>query len=416
MARLETIRELEAEPVVAPATTPFVPQITVAAFALSDEMSACFEEMSLDRRMVRCSVTVHLGGIAGAISLFEQSPTPNLIVIEVEPKDANLFPALDQLASFCPPDTLVLLMGAENDISLYRRIVRSGVSDYLVTPVSPLQLVEAIGGLYDVESSDRRGTVTAFVGARGGCGASSVAQNCAWSLAQKCETSVLLADLDLAGGTAALRLDLEPGLTVKNAIIEGSRLNHLGLDRMIVRRGPRFGLLASPADLGDAGPEQAEAAAHVVEVARRIAAHVLLDLPSGWSSYNERLIEVVDQVVLVATPDLISLRNGGRMLRAINSCRPNDPPPHIVLSQVGMSKRREITAEQFGKALDRPIAVELPFDAGLFSMAENEGRLVAEHGRAGVIGQRVDGLARTLCGRAERRGGGRKLSLRWLRR
>ena len=55
---------------------------------------------------------------------------------------------LDQLANVCSDTTKVVVIGGANDIRLYRELARRGISEYLVTPVAPLQIIEAIAGLY----------------------------------------------------------------------------------------------------------------------------------------------------------------------------------------------------------------------------------------------------------------------------
>ena len=55
---------------------------------------------------------------------------------------------LDRLAEVCDPATKVVVVGRTNDVELYRELMRRGASEYLVAPLSPLQLIEVISGLY----------------------------------------------------------------------------------------------------------------------------------------------------------------------------------------------------------------------------------------------------------------------------
>lgn len=400
MAKHETFDPTDADVVPAMEGGTFIPQITIGAFVISDQTRLCLDEAASDRRMARTTLTCERGGIAAATARYAEHPTPKLLIIEVAADPEALFAQLDELAGICPPETLLILLGAGNDVALYRRLIRSGVSEYLVTPVTPLALIEAIGGLFEDETADRRAPVTAFFGARGGCGASALAQNAAWSLAHKCDTSVLLIDFDLAAGTCALRLDLDAATSVVNALGEGDRLDKSVLDRMILRKDNRFALLASPADLTDICGQDRAAIRRLIDVARMTTSHVVLDLPSGWSRYTEGFLEIADQAVLVATPDLVSLRNCGKIARTIRRARPNDAPPRLVLSQVGLPRSQQITPEQFGKSLEMPVCATIPFDAALFSAAENEGRLVAQAADGAVV-NRIDAFARVLSGQSE---------------
>ena len=93
-------------------------------------------------------------------------------------------------------------MGQTNDIALYRELMRRGVSEYLTQPLGPLQVIRAVGALYADPAAPFIGRQIAFVGAKGGVGASTLAHNFAWTMAENMQTATVLVDLDLAFGTA----------------------------------------------------------------------------------------------------------------------------------------------------------------------------------------------------------------------
>ena len=74
--------------------------------------------------------------------------TPSLIIVESNEPAQPLLDGLDRLAEVCDAGTKVVLIGAHNDITLYRALMRRGVSEYLVPPLQPLQLIGAITTLY----------------------------------------------------------------------------------------------------------------------------------------------------------------------------------------------------------------------------------------------------------------------------
>lgn len=405
MSMLEKIDNTEPAGRAEVASAAFVPQITIGAFTISEQARAALETAATDRRMTRVTLGCESGGIDAAIAKYADHFTPKLLIVEVEDPPEILFWKLDRLAEMCPPETIVLLLGACNDVTLYRRLKRSGVSEYLVTPITPLDLINTIGDLFEDEDTDRRAPVTAFFGARGGCGASTLAQNTARLLAHTCDTSVLLIDFDLAAGTSALRLDLNPSTTVTTALEEGERLDKAVLDRMIQRKETGFAVLCAPADLTDICSYETADLRRLIDVARGTTSHVVLDLPSGWSRYVQSFLELADQTVLVAAPDLVSLRNSGKIAQTMRRARPNDPPPRLVLSQLGVPRGNQIAPEQFAKSLDLPVDAQLPFDAALFSAAENAGRLVSEMAPGSEAAKRMAALAGVLSGQNVSKGG-----------
>lgn len=85
-----------------------------------------------------------------------------------------------------------------------------------------------------------------------------------------------------------------------------------------------------------------------------------------------------DEVVVVATPDLASLRNAKNMIDLVRQGRPNDAPPRLVLNQVGVPGRPEIPAKDFGAALGVHPSLIIPFEPKVFGTAANNGQMVLD--------------------------------------
>ena len=101
--------------------------------------------------------------------------TPNLLIVETRLHGQAALDELERLAEVCDPATKVVVVGRTNDVELYRELMRRGASEYLVAPLSPLQLIEVISGLYLDPGAAPIGRVVAFIGARGGAGSSTLA-------------------------------------------------------------------------------------------------------------------------------------------------------------------------------------------------------------------------------------------------
>jgi hypothetical protein len=96
--------------------------------------------------------------------------------------------------------------------------MRRGVSEYLVAPLQPLQLIAAIGGLFADPAQPFVGRSIAFVGARGGAGASSVAHNTAYAMSERIGANTVIVDYDLPFGTAGLDFNQDPLSGVADAL------------------------------------------------------------------------------------------------------------------------------------------------------------------------------------------------------
>ncbi|RZJ97457.1 MAG: pilus assembly protein CpaE, partial [Brevundimonas sp.] len=149
-----------------------VPRIAIHVFAERQDTLAAAERAGQDRRLARATTQIRIGGVAAAVEAYRHEPTPPLIVVESQATPQALLHEVDMLAEVCDVGTKVIVVGPTNDIILFRELMRRGVSEYLVAPLQPLQLISAIGGLFNDPAQPFVGRSIAFVGARGGAGAS----------------------------------------------------------------------------------------------------------------------------------------------------------------------------------------------------------------------------------------------------
>src|SRR5258706_8800583 len=156
---------------------------------------------------------------------------------------------LERLAEVCDPATKVVVVGRSNDVELYRELMRRGASEYLVAPLSPLQLIEVVSGLYLDPSSAPIGRVVAVVGARGGAGSSTLSHNIGWCIAEEMHINTTIVDMDLPFGTVRLDFNDEANQSVCDALSSPERLDDVLLDRLLVKRGEHLSLFTTPAGL-----------------------------------------------------------------------------------------------------------------------------------------------------------------------
>lgn len=357
-----------------------VPRIAIHVFAERQDTLASAERAAQDRRLSRATTQIRIGGIMAAVQAYQYEPTPPLIIVECLKDPQTLLWEVDQLAEVCDAGTKVIVVGATNDILLFRELMRRGVSEYLVAPLQPLQLIAAIGGLFNDPAQPFVGRSIAFVGARGGAGASAVAHNTAYAISERIGANTVIVDYDLPFGTAGLDFNQDPLSGVADALGQPDRLDSTLLDRMMVRCTDKLSLFAAPATLDNDWDISTDAFEEVTTRIRSTAPFVVLDLPHLWSPWMRRTLISADEVVIVATPDLASLRNAKNMIDLIRQGRPNDAPPRLVLNQVGVPARPEIPAKDFGAALGVHPSLIIPFDAKTFGAAANNGQMILDAG------------------------------------
>ena len=353
------------------------PRVSVQAFCASVATATTVRSASEDRRLGKVHLSVHMGGIAAAIDAYHKAPTPNVIMLETEASN-DMLDGLDELATVCDAGTRVVVIGSASDVTPYRELVRRGVSDYVVGPVEPLDVVRAICSLFASSEEVAVGRIVAVVGAKGGVGSSTVAHNIAWSIARDLALDSVVIDLDLAFGTAGLDYNQDPIQGIANAVFQQDRPDSALMERLLAKCSDRLSLLAAPATLEQVYDFGADAFDAIFDTLRMTTPCIVLDVPHQWSAWTKRALVGADDILIVAEPDLANMRNAKNMLNVLKAARPNDRPPLYCLNQVGMHKRPEITPREFAKAIEgQPIAT-IPFDSRMFGTAANNGQMIQQ--------------------------------------
>jgi pilus assembly protein CpaE len=377
------------------------PRVSVQAFCETVETAAAIQAAGEDRRLAKAHLRIQMGGLIAAIEAYQNSPTPNVIILESENRDEDILGGLDQLAPICDAATRVIIIGRMNDVALYRELVRRGVSDYLIAPVGALQVVRSVCGLFSAPDAKPVGRIIAVVGAKGGVGASTVAHNIAFSIARDLTLDSVVTDLDLAFGTAGLDFNQDPPQGIAEAVFSPDRIDNAFIDRLLSKCTDHLSLLAAPATLDHVYDFGADAFEAIFDSLRATVPCVVLDVPHQWTGWTKQTLVGADDILIVAAPDLANLRNTKNLYDFLKAARPNDQRPLYCLNQIGVPKRPEIKAADFAKALeDEPVAA-IPFEPQLFGSAANNGQMIAEisasHRTAEVIRQ----LAQKLTGRIQ---------------
>ena len=376
-----------------------LPRARIEVFANNPSILSAVDDAAQDRRAVRSEFFVHRGGFAEAIDRYREYPPPDLIIIEESGCSEKLEFQIEALAEFCPPTTRLVIIGERNDILLYRRLTKLGVSDYLVHPITPLIILDGLGViLLEDDAARDLGLVVAVVGARGGVGSSTLAHNAAAILRRRFDATTLLIDADMGFGTAALQFDISPPHSLGDALKERDDLDGEVLERLTYWLDKRFGILAAPDRLDHILSPDPDGMRHLIEQSRRIASYIVLDLPSGWAPQTVEAITAADRVVVVATPDLPSLRNSRNLMEMIRKLRPNDAPAHLVLNRMPTKGKPAISQEDFSRVLDRKISVVLPCDETAVS-SEMAGQLLCDTMPRCQVVQSIDALITEIVGR-----------------
>ena len=349
----------------------------------------------------------HKGGLRAAVQTLSVSASPTMLLVDLS-ETADPMGEIDALAEVCEPGTTVFAIGPVNDVALYRELVARGVHDYLVKPLAPAKLAEALERARRARSAPRpksgeeeaEHVSVAVVGARGGVGASMLATSLAWLLSTQENRATALLDLDLHFGTAALALDLEPGRGLLDALDDPARIDSLFIDRAAVRAGDKLSILSAEAPLGARLAGDGTAFTKLDQGFRQGFEATVIDLPRSVMLEFPQLLAAVGTLLLVTEPTLASARDAIRILGWLKLTAP-DMRTLVVANKVHAAGG-EISAADFAAAIERPLDFTIPFDHKGALQAARVGRTFAEANRAGKAAAPLMQLARVLVAEAPR--------------
>ena len=377
-----------------------IPRITIQAFCEHSQTAQLVEAAVHDRRMSKVALTTHNGGLEAAIETYKSNPTPNLIILETALQPSDIPGALARLAEVCDASTRLIVLGHVNDVVLYRELIRSGVSEYIVLPASAQSIVGAITELFAAEGAAPIGRTVGFISAKGGAGGSTIAHNVGWAISQSLRQDVLILDLDLAFGTVGLNFNQDPPHGIADALSANTKMDQVMLDRLMSKAANHVSLLTAPVMLDRTFDFAERDFEQIVELSQKSMPVVLLDIPHLWTSWVRHTIATVDEIVIVAEPDLANLRNAKNLSDTIKALRPAESEPLLVINKIGVPRRPEIPPQEFSTSVECRLLGQLPFDAATFGTAANNGQMIAEVAANHKANEVFRGIGLHVTGRA----------------
>lgn len=329
----------------------------------------------------------------------------DIVIVEL---DSNPEQALDLVEQICGhTGATVMVYSAQPQQELLVRSMRAGAREFLCEPFTSATVAEAL-----VRASVRRpasrqprkalGRMLVFVGAKGGSGVTTIASNFAVALAQESGRRVLLVDLDLPLGDAAIDLGLKAQFSTANALENYRRLDSKFLATLLARHSSGLSVLAAP-DQFTLVEATSGATARLISVARQDFDFVVVDGGSAAPARYNELFGIASAIYLVTQVSIAELRNSNRLIAEFT--KSGRPELEIVLNRY-MPRSLEIDETQITKALTRPPNWKVPSDYPAVRRAQNTA--TALELEDSPVSRMIRQMARVACGlpaQAEKKSG-----------
>ena len=319
----------------------------------------------------------------------------DIIIIEL---DSNPELALDLVEQVCTHSSItVMVYSARHDSDLLVRCMRAGAREFLTQPLSPDAISEAM-----VRAAARRpmtrvtkktaGRLLVFTGAKGGTGVTTVASNFAIALAQESGQSVVLMDLDLPLGAAALDLGITAEFSTIDALQNIGRMDSNFFSRLLAKHSSGLAVLSAPDKYSPALVSN-DSLEKLLAVARQDFDYVIIDAGSSAGAILTLLLEAATTVYFITQISISELRNSNRLITEFFATRA--AKLQIVLNRY-TPRSLVIDEESITKALTLPASWKIPSDYPLVRQAQNSATpvVLGDSSIADVIRQ----MARAACG------------------
>ena len=375
-------------------------RLSITAFVVNETTKAAIYEIQKERHFARCQIAIHDGGIDNGIASLSANNTPNLLIVEANETGPLLIEKLEALADVFDANSKILLIGHENDIQLYRQLMDMGISEYLCGVVSAAQLEASINQLFTDPGSVELGQVIACIGARGGTGSSTIAANLADALGKEYSETVILIDLDLCFGTAALSFNLEQHQSITDALAQPNRLDDVLMERFMLKYNEYLSVIPSPTTLDGDIDISINAFETLLNLARQMAAFIILDLPHQWTPWVNEVLLDANEVIITAYPDLANLRDTKSIFDSLRETRGVKSPTRLVLNKVGLAKEFELSSKDYEGTIKTFPMLKFPFEAEVHMSAMNNGQSLIENNERSRSAKLMRELATKVSGRA----------------
>lgn len=296
----------------------------------------------------------------------------------------------------CPSVGAVALNVGSSQADLIA-IVRAGVCEVLPNPFSDgdvatavVNLTRKLAGTTEVSASN--GVVYAFLPAKPGSGASTLAAYSALACARLANCHALLLDFDIRLGISSFVLKLDSKNCIIDALENAARMDETLWDQLVSEREKLDVLGSAPADFGV--QVAADSFKSILKWARGRYTTVVVDLPGTMEDFEIETLQQAGTIFLVCGPDLTGLHMARRRVQRLHSLQLLDRVC-VVMNRV--DKRSGLSMGDIESVLGRPVQISVPSDERGIAEAVRDGSGVSAKGPLGV---QIEAIARRMAGHA----------------
>jgi len=331
---------------------------------------------------------VHRADCEGYISAVKRPPFPQpvksaqscIAVIDFDKDIDEAIEAAAYIQELFGGKAALVAASASQDPDILLRAMRAGCTEFIGGEFDDAAFSETLVRLnlqWTSKSvrSVSRGSVVTFFGAKGGVGTSTLAVHVAMYLVQVHQKKTLLIDNHPELGHVCIYLGLDGSRYNFHELVRNlNRLDSELLRGYIATHPSGLEVLSSPDVCGGRKATDPESMAQTLDFLRGEYDYVVVDCPTSLDETNLAVIEASNNVYLVATPEIGSIRDLSRHVDSLSQSEHNVEKVKVVINR--FSAQHAVSIEQIEKAIRLPVTIKLPNSYG-------------EVVRSGILGEPV---------------------------
>jgi pilus assembly protein CpaE len=263
-----------------------------------------------------------------------------VIVVDLNAGRADEMEGLARLTARVGAWPPVIAVTQSFDESVARTLMQMRVTDFLVKPVAPIDLVRACarvaqgqaGGVEPLEAQ-----ITTFLPSVGGAGVTTLAIQTALLLLSGAKSrgkpSVCLVDLDFQHGAVADYLDLEPRLNLAEIEPRPDRLDRQLLEIMLSYHSSGLAVIAAPNRPAEMRSFDPDVVTRLLDLVSSNFEYIVFDMPRTWFSWTDSVLLGSNKLFIVSETTVPALRHAKQLVAAIKERLGDGPNPKVIVNR-----------------------------------------------------------------------------------
>jgi pilus assembly protein CpaE len=320
---------------------------------------------------------------------------PRLLIVQMGEECDDL--AVERLSGYFAGWPIMALMPGDGTLEEIQRVYRAGARQVVELPLEREDFRRAltrIASQVDRVASGRH--VFAVAGVTGGCGATTMAINLAYEIANQFQRPTVLAELTLQVGAFASMLDIHSQITLPYLLREIHRVDDLLIEKALVSYEEGLKVLAGAVQVGPIPQAELTHVSKIIEGLKKLADVTVLDVPGTFNDADLGVLYAADYVVLVALQNVPSIRT----LKLFCEMFPEERLNHSLWVAINRydPQLKGYTCAELREVLKTPNLVPISNDYRAVNRAINQGQPLRKAAPETRILRDLDELIHALLG------------------